>query len=221
MSEPQSLSTFAELVQWGQNHYRDRHFKKEDPIPTRPGLLYFVHEGVVRLTSRLADPRESEVNSQTPTLLGLIGAERPFEIVSQQLFVMETHAHVDQTAVVWFYWNEITQWPTLHLMIIEIFRRQQQLQLSWLSLLGQKNTIERLLSFLALLMTEYGEPIEKGYCLPYALTHAQIGQAIGSTRVTITRLMVKLRQKEIVWLKDDLLCLDRRSFQQFRPFKPL
>ncbi|NLQ06947.1 winged helix-turn-helix domain-containing protein, partial [Cylindrospermopsis raciborskii LB2897] len=35
----------------------------------------------------------------------------------------------------------------------------------------------------------------RGYCLPFPLTHAQIGSAIGSTRVTVTRLMGKLRQR--------------------------
>jgi CRP-like cAMP-binding protein len=149
MSDSQTLSTFSELVQWGQDHYRDRTFNKDDFIPTRPGLLYFVHQGAVRLTSRIADPKESEINSPTSTLLGLIGADRPFEILSQQLCVLEAYAHVDQTAVVWFYWNELIEWPNLQLMILEAFRRQHQFQLSWFSLMGQKTTLERLLSFLA------------------------------------------------------------------------
>lgn len=68
-------------------------------------------------------------------------------------------------------------------------------------------------------MTQDGEPIADGYRLPYSLTHAQIGSAIRATRVTITRLMVKLREKEIVWIKDDLICLSRRSFQEYKPLR--
>jgi hypothetical protein len=219
ISEQPSLLTFPELVQWGQAHYRDRTFNKEDFIPTRQGLIYFVHQGVVNLTSQPATPINTETKSPTPTLLGLIGANRPFEILAQPPLVFGAYAHIDQTSVIWLYWNELMQFPHLHLAILEAFRQQQQFQFLWLGLLGQKSTLDRLLSFLALLMTQDGEPIADGYRLPYPLTHAQIGSAIKATRVTITRLMVKLREKEIVWLKDDLICLSRRSFQECKPLR--
>jgi CRP-like cAMP-binding protein len=40
-------------------------------------------------------------------------------------------------------------------------------------------------------------------CLPWALTHAQIGSAIGSTRVTVTRLMGKLRQRSLIQIRGE------------------
>jgi CRP-like cAMP-binding protein len=82
--------------------------------------------------------------------------------------------------------------------------------------LGQRRTIDRLLGFLTLLIEEFGEPyvsesepeVVRGYRLPWALTHAQIGSAIGSTRVTVTRLMGKLRSKGLINTEDDnLICL--------------
>jgi CRP-like cAMP-binding protein len=171
------------------------------------------------LTSQPATLIATETKSPTPTLLGLIGANRPFEILAQPPLVFGAYAHIDQTSVIWLYWNELIQSPILHLSILEAFRQQQQFQFLWLGLLGQKSTLDRLLGFLALLMTQDGEPIADGYRLPYPLTHAQIGSAIRATRVTITRLMVKLREKEIVWLKDDLICLSRRSFQECKPLR--
>jgi len=218
ISDQPPLLTFPELVQWGQAHYRDRTFNKEDFIPTRQGLIYFVHQGVVRLTSQPTNFIEPARDSP-PTILGLIGADRPFEILAQPPLVFGAYAHIDQTSVIWLYWNELIQSPNLHLAILEAFRQQQQFQLLLLGLLGQKPTLDRLLSFLALLMTQDGEPIADGYRLPYPLTHAQIGSAIRATRVTITRLMVKLREKEIVWIKDDLICLSRRSFQEYKPLR--
>lgn len=218
-SDQPLLLTFPDLVQWGQLHYRDRTFNKEDFIPTRQGLIYFIHQGVVRLTSQPVTPMEIARDSPTPTLLGLMGVNRPFEILAQPPLVFAAHAHVDQTSVIWLYWNELTQWPSLHLATLEAFRKQQQFQLLWLGLLGQKSTLDRLISFLALLMAQDGEPVAEGYRLPYPLTHAQIGSAIRATRVTITRLMVKLREKEIIWVKDDLICLSRRSFQEFKPLR--
>jgi CRP-like cAMP-binding protein len=35
------------------------------------------------------------------------------------------------------------------------------------------------------------------------LTHAQIGSAIGSTRVTVTRLMGKLRRQGLIFIRED------------------
>jgi DNA-binding transcriptional regulator YhcF (GntR family) len=80
-----------------------------------------------------------------------------------------------------------------------------------------------LLGFLTLLIEEFGEPyvsdgqsdVVRGYRLPWALTHAQIGSAIGSTRVTVTRLMGKLRSKGLINTEDDnLICLPAKSNPQ-------
>jgi len=65
--------------------------------------------------------------------------------------------------------------------------------------------MDRLLGFLTLLIEEFGEPSSEGYCLPFPLTHAQIGSAIGSTRVTVTRLMGKLRQQGLIGIQGDHL----------------
>jgi CRP-like cAMP-binding protein len=45
--------------------------------------------------------------------------------------------------------------------------------------------------------------------LPFPLTHAQIASAIGTTRVTVTRLMKELREerKSILIKDDNLICL--------------
>ena len=48
---------------------------------------------------------------------------------------------------------------------------------------------------LTLLIEEFGEPCTEGYFLPFPLTHAQIASAIGTTRVTVTRLMKELREE--------------------------
>jgi CRP-like cAMP-binding protein len=96
--------------------------------------------------------------------------------------------------------------------VLDAFRYQHQRKLLWLSTLGQRRTIDRLLGFLTLLIEEFGEPCDEGYCLPWALTHAQIGSAIGSTRVTVTRLMGKLRQRGLIRsYGDNLLCIPADS----------
>jgi CRP-like cAMP-binding protein len=215
--------TWQRILDWAQEHYRCRTFSKDEKIPARPGLLYLVQRGSVRLvgyaqvsasrggTSRaaLADIEEA--------FLGFVGAGQPFEIVAQSPFTLQSYAHVDQTTVIWLYWHDLDNWPHFRREVLDAFRYQHQRKLLWLSTLGQRRTIDRLLGFLTLLIEEYGQPCEQGYCLPWTLTHAQIGSAIGSTRVTVTRLMGKLRQRGLIQnYGDNLLCLpaDITSQQQ-------
>ena len=210
--------TWQRILDWAQSRYRNRTFSKETQIPARPGLLYLVERGAIRLvgTAQISNANLTNINhdseeSQETTeeaFLGFIGAGHPFEIVDYSPFSLNAYAHVDRTSIVWMYWHELDNWPHFQREIFEAFRYQHQRKLLWLSTLGQRRTIDRLLGFLTLLIEEYGEPVEQGYRLPYSLTHSQIGSAIGSTRVTVTRLMGKLRQQGLVSIQqDNLICM--------------
>lgn len=210
--------TWQRITDWAQDHYRSRVFSKDERIPSRTGLLYLVERGAVRLvgntqptgSSRLEpddEPDDAEVSlalsGQEEAFLGFVGAGQPFEIVAQAPFELQSFAHVDQTSIIWLYWNDLDNWPHFRREVLDAFRYQHQRKLLWLSTLGQRRTIDRLLGFLTLLIEEFGEPCETGYYLPWTLTHAQIGSAIGSTRVTVTRLMGKLRQRGQIQIYGD------------------
>jgi CRP-like cAMP-binding protein len=207
--------TWQRIIDWAQEHYRYRTFSKDERIPARTGLLYLVQRGAIRLvgtaqvsasTSKSASKLVQQPSEET--FLGFVGAGQPFEIVAQSPFTLQAYSHVDQTSVVWMYWNDLDNWPHFRREVLDAFRHQHQRKLLWLSTLGQRRTIDRLLGFLTLLIEEFGEPCNNGYCLPFPLTHAQIGSAIGSTRVTVTRLMGKLRQRNLICTKgDNLICL--------------
>lgn len=205
--------TWQRILDWGQEHYRYRTFNKDERIPARAGLLYLVQRGAVRLVgSAQVSSSDSKVQLSHQTVeeafLGFVGAGQPFEIVAQSPFTLSAYSHLDQTSVLWMYWHDLDNWPHFRREVLDAFRYQHQRKLLWLSTLGQRKTIDRLLGFLTLLIEEFGEPTPSGYCLPFPLTHAQIGSAIGSTRVTVTRLMGKLRQKGLISTQgDNLICL--------------
>lgn len=210
--------TWQRILDWSQEHYRCRSFNKDEKIPARPGLLYLVQRGSVRLVGTAQVSATNSSSSRLPRIspeeafLGFVGAGQPFEIVAQSPFTLQSYAHVDQTSVIWMYWHDLDNWPHFRREVLDAFRHQHQRKLLWLSTLGQRRTIDRLLGFLTLLIEEFGEPTEDGYCLPWSLTHAQIGSAIGSTRVTVTRLMGKLRQKGLIRTQgDNLLCIPTDS----------
>lgn len=218
--------TWQRIIDWAQEHYRCRTFSKDERIPARPGLLYLVQKGSVRLVGSAQVSATAKPGSKVPraeteeAFLGFVGAGQPFELVAQSPFTLQAYAHADQTHVVWMYWHDLDNWPHFRREILDAFRYQHQRKLLWLSTLGQRRTIDRLLGFLTLLVEEFGEPyvgetqpdVVRGYRLPWALTHAQIGSAIGSTRVTVTRLMGKLRSKGLINTEDDnLICLPAKS----------
>jgi CRP-like cAMP-binding protein len=204
--------TWQRIIDWAQEHYRYRTFSKDERIPARSGLLYLVQRGAIRLvgTAQLSASTTNGVSQLShPTteeaFLGFVGAGQPFEIVAQSPFTLQAYSHVDQTSVLWMYWHDLDNWPHFRREVLDAFRYQHQRKLLWLSTLGQRRTIDRLLGFLTLLIEEFGEPFQNGYCLPFPLTHAQIGSAIGSTRVTVTRLMGKLRQRGLIATQGDNL----------------
>ncbi|MGF1587707.1 MAG: Crp/Fnr family transcriptional regulator [Pleurocapsa sp.] len=218
--------TWQNIIDWGQIHYRDRIFRKDEQIPTRPQLIYLVNQGAVRLVSQSQNQPEtphlryletSELERPEESFLGFVGAEKPFEIVAQASFSINAYAHVDRTQVVWLYWQDLENWPDFRQQLYEAFRYQHQRKLLWLSALGQRKTIDRLISFLTLLIEEYGVNQGQNCCLPYSLTHAQIGSAIGSTRVTVTRLMGKLRRQGIISIKEDnSICVNYLDFPRIK-----
>ncbi|MGL5081014.1 MAG: Crp/Fnr family transcriptional regulator [Microcoleaceae cyanobacterium] len=213
--------TWQRIIDWAKEHYRCRSFEKDERIPARPGLLYLVQRGSVRLVGS-AQLNTASGNtgvasrSLDEAFLGFVGAGQPFELVAQSPFSLGAYAHAEDTNVIWMYWNDLDNWPHFRREVLDAFRYQHQRKLLWLSTLGQRRTIDRLLGFLTLLIEEYGEYYTsgnganefQGYCLPWPLTHSQIGSAIGSTRVTVTRLMGKLRQQGLIHTQDDnLICL--------------
>lgn len=213
--------TWQRIIDWAQEHYRYRTFSKDERIPARTGLLYLVQRGAIRLvgTAQVGASTSKSTSNLLPqtteeTFLGFVGAGQPFEIVAQSPFTLQAYSHVDQTSVVWMYWHDLDNWPHFRREVLDAFRYQHQRKLLWLSTLGQRRTIDRLLGFLTLLVEEFGEPCKNGYCLPFPLTHAQIGSAIGSTRVTVTRLMGKLRQRQLICTQgDNLICLSAKSIE--------
>lgn len=214
--------TWQVILEWAKDHCRDRSFHKDERIPTRQGLLYLVEKGAVRIVGEITESPLNKYNNKViisnnnkekdEAFLGFIVGGEPFEIVMKTPNNIEAYAHVDNTSVIWLYWQDIDNWPHFKTEILNNFRLQHQRKLLWLSVLGQKHTIDRLFSFITLLIEEYGQVYENGYYLPYPLTHAQIASAICSTRVTVTRLMGKLRQMNLISIGENgLICLLNKS----------
>ena len=76
--------------------------------------------------------------------------------------------------------------------------------------LTHRDMSSRLVSFLLVLCRDFGLPGEQGITIDLKLSHQAIAEAIGSTRVTITRLLGDLRTA-------GLLEIDRKRITVFDP----
>jgi global nitrogen regulator NtcA len=64
--------------------------------------------------------------------------------------------------------------------------------------LAHRDMGSRLVSFLLILCRDFGAPGSEGITIDLKLSHQAIAEAIGSTRVTVTRLLGDLRQEQMI-----------------------
>lgn len=64
--------------------------------------------------------------------------------------------------------------------------------------LAHRDMGSRLVSFLLILCRDFGVPTPEGIRIDLKLSHQAIAEAIGSTRVTVTRLLGDLRQEDMI-----------------------
>ncbi|MEN9861425.1 MAG: global nitrogen regulator NtcA [Cyanobacteriota bacterium] len=76
--------------------------------------------------------------------------------------------------------------------------------------LTHRDMSSRLVSFLLVLCRDFGVPTSEGITIDLRLSHQAIAEAIGSTRVTITRLLGDLRNAGLVQI-------DRKKITVFDP----
>jgi CRP/FNR family transcriptional regulator len=76
--------------------------------------------------------------------------------------------------------------------------------------LTHRDMSSRLVSFLLVLCRDFGVPSQDGITIDLRLSHQAIAEAIGSTRVTITRLLGDLRNEGLVQI-------DRKKITVFDP----
>ncbi|PSN15421.1 transcriptional regulator [filamentous cyanobacterium CCT1] len=189
---PRSHQTFIQLL---EQLYRERAlvpYAAGRPMPLRVDEILIICRGIVQLFTIQQDGSE--------TLLGLAGPSMP---VGLPLTTVDP------------YWaTALTDVDVLSLPMAEIegssvlmagmFRnvtlRMQQAE-AWLALSGKRLVADRLKHFLLMLAKDFGHVEPSGIRIPIRLTHHQLATAIGTTRVTVTRLLKDFKTEG--WLTID------------------
>ena len=106
--------------------------------------------------------------------------------------------------------NAIEQDASVGLLLLQGLSSRVLQTETMIETLTHRDMSSRLASFLLVLCRDFGVPGEKGVTIDLRLSHQAIAEAIGSTRVTITRLLGELKSSS-------LLGIDRKKITIFDP----
>ncbi|MBW4540145.1 MAG: Crp/Fnr family transcriptional regulator [Myxacorys chilensis ATA2-1-KO14] len=188
-----SLTSPPDLRQLLEQLYRERSlqpFRSGQPIQMRADEVWIVCRGIVSLNTLYPTGDEA--------LLAVVTASMPFGLPLTGIFPYHAIALSDADLMC-LTLAEIEKSPALSQGIFRHLGRRLQQTEAFLALAGYRRVEERLKQFLLLLQHEVGQPGAEGVRLNIRLTHQQIANAIGTTRVTVTRLFGQLRQEG--WIK--------------------
>lgn len=161
-------------------------FRAGQVISMTPQGVWVVCRGVVQLSTLYQSGDEA--------LLGLAGPSMPFGLPLTLIDPYQAIALSD-VDLMGLTIAEIDQSPTLAQEVgRHTVRRLRQTE-AMLAMAGYRRVEDRLRQLLLLLQMEVGQPVAGGTRLSVRLTHQHLASAIGTTRVTVTRLLGQLRSE--------------------------
>lgn len=188
VSQPDLRQLLEELYK-GRSLYP---YSSGQTIPLNTREVWIVCRGVVQLSTLYPSGDEA--------LLGLAGPSMPFGLPLTLLQPYQATALSD-VDLMRLTMTEIEQSPSLTQGILRHINRRLRQTEALLALVGHRRVRDRLCNLLLLLAQEFGSPTDEGTRLMVRLTHQHLANAIGTTRVTVTRLLGQLRTEG--WLKID------------------
>jgi CRP-like cAMP-binding protein len=167
-------------------------FDKGESIPMVSQGVWQVYRGIVQLSQFQEEGYE--------TLLGWSVSSTFFGLWLSQVENYQAKS-LSQSYLKWFSVDEIEQSSVFacHMMNSAVRRLRQTEALT--SVIGLKKIEDRLIGLLKLLKGELGELTQKGEVrLSIRFTHETISNTIGTTRVTVTRLMGQFQRQGLISL---------------------
>lgn len=162
---------------------------KRETVPLGNDIIWYVHRGLVKLSS------VSEAG--TEILVGLVGEGMVFgaSLTVQQIYQVTAISDVELVPIMQ---KEIVNSPSLsHAILPKIKQRLQQTEY-FLVIAGRLKVEDRFWNLLQYFKQYFGETTPKGTRINIRFTHEELASACSTTRVTITRLIQNLQQKELI-----------------------
>lgn len=157
-------------------------FTRRSFLPLRQDSVWLLQTGIVRTLTVLEDG--------TSVTLGLWGTG---DIVGRALsqadpYQIETLTPVEATLIYKQNWHEVTEAMLLHIQRSEQF----------IEILHYRQAESTLLQLFGWLAKRFGYQVQAGQRIDLRLTHQDIADLIGLTRVTVTRLLKAFERQGII-----------------------
>jgi len=164
-------------------------YEKGEIIPLDLQVLWQVCQGLVKLSTFS--------NKGEEMLAGLAGAGSPFgaSLVASPIY----QAIALRDTQLWrIPLTELAAFPELAQSLLPHIGQRLRQSETLLAIYGQQRVEDRLSALLLFLKQEIGEPLAEGTRLPIRFSHAELANACGTTRVTITRTLGQfVRQQKV------------------------
>ncbi len=176
------LMALSQIVTTQPSKNTKQIFTRRSFLPEHPGVLWKIETGFVRTFTYLEDG--------TTVALGLWG---PGDIVGKSLskldpYQMECLTKVEAKILLLEEWHQPTDILLAHI--------QQAEEL--MVIRSYKKVDTMLIKLLAWLSRRFGSEVEKGRLIDMRLTHEDLAEILGSTRVTITRVLGQFEQEGLI-----------------------
>ncbi|NEP01211.1 MAG: Crp/Fnr family transcriptional regulator [Symploca sp. SIO2E9] len=190
----QVYRSVLERDQQNQTGRRLHFYAKGEEIPLVPQGVWQINQGIVQLTTLCQNGEEVWLGwAETSAFFGCC-----FSLLRSYQAKALTDVHLT-----WFSQAEIDASPHLSQLVLpQMVRRLRQAE-AMLAILGMRRVEDRLQQLLLLMKGEIGQPVAEGTRISMRLTHQNLANAIGTTRVTITRLLGKLKSEGSITLDGD------------------
>ncbi|MEH2193446.1 MAG: Crp/Fnr family transcriptional regulator [Nostoc sp.] len=175
---------YANLTSLNSNNTKEikEIFARRSFLPEHQNSLWKIERGFVRTFTYLEDG--------TTVALGLWG---PGDIVGKSLsklepYQMECLTKVEAAVLPLQEWTQLTETLLTHI------QQAQELMV----IRSHKKVDTMLIKLLAWLSKKFGSEVEKGRLIDMRLTHEDLAEMLGSTRVTITRVLGQFEQEGLI-----------------------
>ena len=180
-------------------------YAKGDKIPLVSQGVWQVCQGLVQLNTICQNGEEVWLGwAESSTFFGQwFSLLRSYEAIA-----------LCDVQLIWFSLAEINASPRLSQIVLpQLVRRIQQTE-ALLAISGQRRVEDRLQQLLMLMKQQLGQPVAGGTRIEMRITHQNLANAIGTTRVTVTRLLSKLKSEGLITIdRDRHIILREDSFK--------
>ncbi len=180
-------------------------YAKGEEIPLVSQGVWQVCQGLVQLSTLCQNGEEV-----------WLGWAEPSTFFGQWFSLLRSYQAIAlcDVQLTWFSLAEINASPRLSQLVLpQLVRRIQQTE-ALLAISGQRRVEDRLQHLLMLMKQQIGQPVAGGTRIEMRITHQNLANAIGTTRVTVTRLLSKLKSEGLITIdRDRHIILREGSFK--------